>query len=91
MGGRVAYPKGAKPHMVKLRTFLLPPLDKLLPFGIPVQVPPKNVIRAGWRLQGNVQQFHMDFPQLAATFAVVAARAGRHYIRPDMLPAQVFG
>ena len=32
----------------------------------------------------------MNFPQLPATFAVIAARAGGHYIGPDMFPAQVF-
>ena len=38
-----------------------------------------------------MQQVHVHFPQLPSAFAVVAARAGRHYIGPDVLPAQVFG
>ena len=30
-------------------------------------------------------------PNLSAAFTVVAARAGGHYIGPDVLPAQVLG
>ena len=33
----------------------------------------------------------MDIPQLTPTFAMVAGRAGRHNIGPDMFSAHVFG
>lgn len=38
-----------------------------------------------------MQQVHVHFPQLSAAFMMVAARAGSHYIGPDVLAAQVLG
>ena len=38
-----------------------------------------------------MQQVHVHFPQLSAAFMMVAARAGSHYVGPDVLAAQVLG
>ena len=71
--------------------FNLPPLDKLFPFSVLVQVAPKNIISVDRRLLWNMEQVHVDFPQLAAALAMVAGRTGGNYIGPDMLSTQVFG
>lgn len=67
----------------------LPAVDIWLPFLILMQVPAKDVQRVRRRFFRNAHQPHVHFVYPAPTLAVVAMRAGRHDIRPNVLAAQV--
>src|SRR6266498_1025806 len=49
----------------------------------------KDVARAGRWLLRDMQESHMNFFGFASTFAVVAGRAGRDNVRPDVFSAQM--
>ncbi len=54
-----------------------------------MQVPAKNILRVGGRFLGRVMQAHVRLFHAAPALAVIAMRAGRHDVCPNMLSAQV--
>ena len=49
----------------------------------------ENVRRLGRRLFGDVQKVHVRLFRFAPALAVIACRASRNQVRPNMLPAHV--
>lgn len=69
----------------------LPPVDIRFPLLIIVEMSAKDIHGARRRFFGNAHQLHVDLFHPAAALAVVAMRAGRNNVRPDVLSTQVPG
>ena len=64
--------------------YLSPAANELRPLGIVVGVATEHVSRAHGRFLGDMEQPHAGFFRTATTLVMVAVRAGRDHVRPDV-------